>query len=331
MSVKRLAVFLAIEAMVIAMLLTLALDMRAHTRVEELGGLNVWGYRGPVARHRQANEVRVAIVGGTRAFGWGEPASALPSLLRQIVMLTTDRPGEPLRPVVVINLGRLGALPDTYPATLERYAYLHEDFVCVYDDLGERGAEFTAHPSEVFELTGYRPALPLVLREKGMVWRFGDVASGYASAAAPMPPATSVIRRLSGRVLMTAGGALAAADRTAAEAMARRISRSTEDETPAAYADQMLAAVQSAHQHARGVVLVLSPAETPRQAERRNALTGRLREGGSTPWLRIVDLGADRSLAGAAMRIDGWNYSSAGLTRSAGLIAPALVELIEAP
>ncbi len=322
-------VFLAIETMAIAGLLMLALDMRAHARVEDLGGVNVWGYRGPVARQKQANEIRVAIVGGTRAFGWGEPASALPSLLRQIVMLTTDRPGHLLRPVVVINLGRLGALADTYPATLEQYTYLQPDFICLYDDLGERGAEFVAHASEIFELTGYEPILPLVLREKGMVWRFGDVTSGYTPAASPIPPGTSVLRGLSGRALMNA--ALAAGDRIAAGVTKRRAGQTSEDESPGVYADQMIAAIQSAHQHARGVVLVLSPAETPRQAERRNALMSRLREGAESRWRRIVDLGADKSLAGAAMRIDGWNYSSAGLTRTAELIAPALVDLVLAP
>jgi hypothetical protein len=329
-SVKQLLVFLAIEMIVIAGLLMVALDLRAHTRVEELAGVNVWGYRGPVARHKQPNEIRVVIVGGTRAFGWGEPASALPSVLRQIVMLTTDRPGHELRPVVVINLARLGALADTYPATLDRYGYLNPDYVCVYDDLGVRGAEFVAHPSGVSVLTGYAPILPLVFREKGMVWRFGGVAAGYASPTSSIPAGTSVLRALAGRALMQAGAALAAADRTAANVMVRGIGHASEDQDATAYADQMLAAVQSAHHRARGVVLVVSPAETPRQAERRNALTSRLRQGGSMPWLRIVDLGADHSLAGAAMRIDGWNYSSDGLTRSAVLIAPALVELIVA-
>src|SRR5260221_11591502 len=115
---------LAIEAVVLAGLLTLALDIYAHKRVEALGGVNIWGYRGPVAHRRGPNEIRIAIVGGTRAFGWGEPASALTSEVRRLIMLETDRRGGARRPVVVVNLGRLGALPDSYAATIEHFAYL---------------------------------------------------------------------------------------------------------------------------------------------------------------------------------------------------------------
>ena len=89
-----------------------------------------------------------------------------------------------LRPVVVLNLGRLGGLPDSYPTTIEHYSYLKPDYICLYDDLGVRGAVPTGGTSGVFELTGYAPALPLVLREKGMVWRYGDVKRDKVADAA---------------------------------------------------------------------------------------------------------------------------------------------------
>jgi hypothetical protein len=163
-----------------------------------------------------------------------------------------------------------------------------------------------------------------------MIVRFGTVASGYAQAASPAPSGTSSIRDLSGRLLMTAGAALAAADRLAARAMTRQTPPSADDTSPTVYADQMIAAIQSAHRQARGVVLVLSPAETAPQAERRLALIERLRRETAPRWLRVVDLGTDPSLTAAPMRIDGWNYSSAGLTRTATLIAPAFVDLLGA-
>ncbi len=129
---------------------------------------------------------------------------------------------------------------------------------------------------------------------------------------------------------MDGGAALAAADRVAARAMTRQTSAAADETSPAVYADQMFAAIQSAHQHARGVVLVLSPAETPRQVERRLALINRLRQETAPRWLRVVDFSGDTSLTSAAMRIDGWNYSSAGLTRTATLIAPAVLDLLGA-
>ena len=323
---KHVGAALAAEALVVAALLTLALDIRAHARVQDAGGVNIWGYRGPVAHQPQPNEIRIVIVGGTRAFGWGGPASALPSVLRQIIMVTTDRPGRPLRPVVVTNLARMGALPDSYAPALEHFAYLRPDYVCVYDDLGERGAGFVEHASGILHLTGYTPILPLVLREKGMVWRYGDVSRGYVPASARTTSGPSALRRAAGATLMRTGAALATLDRSLARAMTRTASEP--DESVAAYVDQMTASLDTARRHARGVVLALSPAETARQVERRAALLARLAERKQAEWLRIVDLSADTTLTDPAMRIDGWNYTSAGLTRTGTRIAPALLDLI---
>ena len=44
----------AAEAVMVVMTVTVALDIYAHRRVENLGGVNVWGYRGPVAAERRA-------------------------------------------------------------------------------------------------------------------------------------------------------------------------------------------------------------------------------------------------------------------------------------
>ena len=320
---------LAVEAVAIAATLALALDMYAHKRVEELGGVNIWGYRGPVARQRQSNEIRVAVVGGTRAFGWGAPASALVSEIRRVIMLTTDRPGAGVRPVVAINLGRLGGLPDSYSETIEHFSYLQPDYICLYDDLGVRGGSSTQDASGVFALTGYAPALPLVLREKGMIWRRGGVARGYAPAGSLRDPGISRLRRAAGVTLEAVGDAMAAADRAVLAMFPRnRFVRLQAD--PVEYANAMMAAIEAAHRHARGVVVVVSPAETAEQAGNLRALKNRLDGAlGSAPWLRIVDLGGESALsADQALRLDGWNYASAGIALVANRIAPALLSLI---
>ena len=337
---------LVVEAAAIAGTLALSLDVYAHKRVEDLGGVNIWGYRGPVAHQRQLNEIRVAVVGGTRAFGWGEPASALVSEVRRLIMLTTDQPGAELRPVVAINLGRLGALADSYPAAIEHFSYLQPDYICLYDDLGVRGGSSTQDTSGVFALTGYAPVLPLVLREKGMIWRLGDVQRGYASAESQRDPGTSTLWRAAGSTLEAVGDTLGAADRAVLAMLPRnRVVRLKADTTTeprtvrgvrlqpdstAEYADAMIAAIDTAHRHARGVVVVVSPSETAEQAGNLRALKIRL-DGmlGSTAWLRLVDLGEEPALsADHALRLDGWNYASAGLARVANRIAPALLSLI---
>ncbi len=341
---------LAVETLAIAGTFALALDVYAHKRVEDLGGVNIWGYRGPVAHQRQLNEIRVAVVGGTRAFGWGGPASALVSEIRRLIMLTTDRPGAEVRPVVAINLGRLGALPDSYQETIEHFSYLQPDYLCLYDDLGVRGGSSTQDTSGVFALTGYAPALPLVLREKGMVWRLGDVQRGYASAESQRKAGTFVLWRAAGSTLEAVADTLSAADRAVLAMLPPRGVRLQPDRSvrsvrlqadrpersvrlqadPVGYADLMMAAIDMAHRHARGVVVVVSPAETGEQAGNLRALKARL-DGtlGSAPWLRFVDLGGEAALSvDGELRLDGWNYASAGIALVANRIAPALLSLI---
>jgi hypothetical protein len=314
----------AAEALMLGVTLMLALDIYAHRRVEELGGINVWGYRGVVAAQRRPNDIRIVLVGGTRAFGWGEPPS-LGSQIRRLMLLAIDRPGGRIRPVTVINLGRLGALPASYPATLDHFAYLRPDIVCIYDDLGVRGAIPTERTSAIFELTGYAPILPLVLREKGFVWRFGDVRRGYE----PIEPmqrdvATSAIRRAAGSALDAVGAGLAAADRAAARWVA------TPRSTDVSYAGAMIAGVETAHHHARAVVVAVSPADTAEQVENLRALTRALPAAvASSGWLKFVDLGADPRLRGPDLRLDGWNYGGVGTTLAAEALTPTFLSLIE--
>src|SRR4051794_32221556 len=71
---KRLVLVLACEAIAISALLIAALDVRLHHKFELLGGLNLKGYRGHVMPAKRPDELRVAVVGGSFAFGWGVAA-----------------------------------------------------------------------------------------------------------------------------------------------------------------------------------------------------------------------------------------------------------------
>jgi hypothetical protein len=322
---------LALELAAIALLTIVAIDISAHKRVEEQAGLNVWGYRGPVAHQRQPNELRIVAVGGTRAFGWGAAASGnVIATTRWQLTRTLDRPGHPIQPVVAINLGQPGALPESYPGTLEHFAYLRPDFVCIFDDLGESRTG-TVEPSGIFTLTGYRPALPLVLREKGMVLRFGDVKRGYAATqrddrAVPLP------RRAAGAVLERTGDALSAADRALAEMTSSRERSPAIPSTasPDAYAEAMILAIDGGHRRARGVVVVVGPVDTPLQSRNWLALQARLAAGPQRPWLRVVDLSTREELYDPAVRLDGWNFGSGGISIASEAIAPAFLDLLAA-
>ena len=313
----------AAEAVMVVITVTVALDIYAHRRVENLGGVNVWGYRGPVAAEPRPDDIRIVIVGGTRAFGWGQSATVLGSQIRRLMLLSIDRPGARLRPVTIVNLGRLGALPESYPDTLDHFAYLQPDIVCVYDDLGVRGAVPTERSSAIFELTGYSPILPLVLREKGMAWRMGDVNRAYATESTTDTP-VPLIRRGAGRALEAIGSGLAAADRFAA----RRLGSSRKVDP--SYASEMIAVVEAAHRHAHAVVVAVSPAETAEQAENLRALTARLRTTiGANGWLRFINLGADARLRDRSLRLDGWDYGGEATTMVAEAMTPVFLSLVE--
>ncbi len=120
-------------------------------------------------------------------------------------------------------LARPGALPDSYPETVDDFAYLQPDYICLYDDLGVGGALLREERSGVFARTGYWPALPVVLREKGMAWRFGSVRLGYRpgerTVSAAQRPWTS---RVAGALVELAGEGLSVLDGAMTHARPRR-------------------------------------------------------------------------------------------------------------
>jgi len=298
---------LAGEALVLAVLATVAADLGAHRRVETLGGLNIRGYRGPLAHQRQPNELRIVCVGGTRAFGWGEPVSSTTvAAVRFELSRVLDVPDKPVMPIVAINLGRIGAPPESYTSTLEHFAYLRPDYIGIFDDLGEPGPSRPFAASGVFVLTGYQPMLPLVLQEKGRLIR----------------------TRAVGAPLEYAGDALAGADRVLARVAGPRDEAPPSASSPRDYASAIIRAIEAAHAQARGVVVVLSPVDTGRQRRNLEALLALLSERGNPDWLRFVDLGNARELSEPSLRLDGFSFGANATSIAAQAIAPAFLALI---
>jgi hypothetical protein len=302
---------LALQAILIAAGLTFAADIYAHKRTEDVGGTNIWGYRGAVSRQRQPGEVRIVFVGGSRAFSWGAGASeSIPSTVRWLMMLQTDAPGRPLRPVVAINLGALHATASSYAATLEHYSYLAPDYVCIYDDLGLDTSPTVR--SRVFGTTGYAPALPTVVAEKGMMLRYGTVAAGYGTGGRTEPG----IRAVAGAVLQGTGQGLQTLD--------RRRARSS----VGGYGQSMARAIASARAVGAKVAVAAGPAVTPEQQQNLEVLRDRVSHF-APDQVTLVDLTTVAELADPAMTLDGYNYNGAGRVRVAEAIAPVLLGWME--
>ncbi len=320
---RRLAWILGIQMVVLAALGVIALDLYAHKHLENVGGVNMWGYRGPVAHAKRPREVRIAVVGGTRAFGWGLTASGTTaSSMNTRMMLVIDRPGTEPPPLVILNLGRPGDRVADYPATIAHYAPLQVDFICLYDDLGAGDVRPNWIDSGVFALTGYMPMLPLALHEKGLAFRFGSVIQGYAGT--PASPERPAFARAAGAVLEGAGDGLASIDR----GIARIAGRHPAAHAAATYADQLQAAIDAAHRSARGVIVVLGPAESVEQRENRAAVEGIKSQCAANRWCRFVDLGGVAKLLDPELRVDGWNYGGDATWAVAEAISPAALDLM---
>jgi hypothetical protein len=293
---------LTVEGVLLAAIALTALDMRAHARVENLGGVNVWGYRGPVANAKRANEVRIVIVGGDLAFGWGvAPTETTASYVRRLVAMEIERstPGGPV--VTAFTAGARGLGPAEYARWLEHVSLLGPDVLCLLidppDHRVQRNDFLPDRGSLVFRRFGYSPILPLVLREKG------DLVGS--------------------RAVRAAAAALGAVDDAfAARPSARNVSSDAE------YLNAIDDAVRTGLRVAPvGMALAVpsSIAEAGDVSQVGAALSSRFQ---GEPRLRIVDLGRDPAMHDAALRLDGFFFSSAGHSRAAELISPRIVELV---
>ena len=185
-------------AITIAMALSLSLgvvlgvDIYLHSRVQNEGSVNVWGYRGPTVGRKEPGEIRVVVLGGSTAFGYGVPWNeAFPYYLEQ--MLNARAAGRPRYTVINLGAPAQGAFGFTFD--LDDYAYLQYDAAILYEgynDLGRTDLPNAVPPrdtpnallwrrqSPIFRATGYFPVLPLVFREKAMLLTSGgDLDAAY--------------------------------------------------------------------------------------------------------------------------------------------------------
>jgi hypothetical protein len=152
-------------------------DVRAHKRVEEERGVNARGFRGPLTIHKAQRERRVAIVGGTAAYGYAvDWPTSLGAALQNRLEQGWREKYRPTEATGVVNLAELGAGASSYIETLGRYSYLEPDVVIVYDGYSASDAKPAGgrESSAVFRRIDYLPIL-------------SGVATGRAPWQAPAP------------------------------------------------------------------------------------------------------------------------------------------------
>jgi hypothetical protein len=300
--IKGVCAALLLQSLVIGGLLLVVADQVAHTRVERLGGVNIWGYRGPVLTQKRADEIRLAVVGGDLAFSWGVAATqTLAQSIRDYVAFSIDVP-RGSRAVTAVTLGAIGLPPSGYASWIERFGSLRPDvLVIVPDPIGHLpgpSAFLPARSSAAFRAFGYSPILPLVLQERGAMRH-------------------SLVSRLAGAALERADGLFR--------------SESVGNTTPLA-GPAYLAAVGSAIRAAVGTapagVVVVTPVDAAAGSIDRDGVKALVASTFAGSSVQVVDLGGDPAMRVAGLRLDGFNFSAAGYAAAGQEIAPAVISLL---
>jgi hypothetical protein len=147
------------------------------------------------------------------------------------------------------------------------------------------------------------------------------VRAGYAAGASS---ASGILRRAAGNGVQLAGRVLSRVDRATARSPVPHRADNAER-----YATELMQAVDAALARARGVVVALSPAESPLQSGNAAAVMSRLNARAATAkTLRVVDLSDVPLLLDASQRLDDWNYGGDAIAAVANRIAPAVIDLI---
>lgn len=344
---RRRRILFAACAVGIASVLSLAgllgLDVYVHKRAERSAGLNIWGYRGPAVSRKQPDEIRVVVLGGSTVFGYGVIwDEAFPAQLERRLNASEG----PFH-FSVVNLGYNAEGSFAFPYTLQDYAYLQPDIVCLYEGYNDlRGDEeggnqaLYRHSSPLFRTTGYMPILPAYLREKAMALRHGSLAEAYRQND---PGAVPIFQPDLAR--RTTSDALVAAARIS-ESIERQMARLGTEPGPAVvqatgrgcappwsgYCGNVAAAIDFALGHGQQVIFVTQPnlpghSGGERHSWQQLVVKTMLRERyGERRDVRIVNLGPAIDLGDTRLAIDGMHLTPQGNGRVAELLTAPVLE-----
>lgn len=318
----------------------LAADLYLHHRAERSAGLNRWGYRGPIAGQKQPGELRVVVLGGSTAFGYGVTwDEAIPALLER--KLNQQQGNAPAR---VVNLGFNNEGAYSFLPTLKDFEYLDYDVVCFYEGYNDLSGDAIPnravyrHESAVFRLTGYSPILPLWLREKALLLRYGgDLKAAYAATLDGNANTTVFRPNLSDR---TSAAALEAAAEVS-KSLGRQLDRWSAEQPPATaiaseagcpfpwanYCQAIYVATRYVLDHDKAVAIVAQPRKLEdsgrRHAQQQHALVEMIaRHFSNNPRVKYVDLGDAVDLKNTDIVFDTMHLNAEGNA----IIAQGLVE-----
>jgi hypothetical protein len=319
-----------------ALAAVIGVDVWLHARYAPWLGYNVWGYRGPIAGRKQPGEYRVAVFGGSVAYGYSvAPADTIEMFLERDLRAAAgaDR-------LTVVNLAYNNEGAYSFAYTVRDYAYLKYDLAILfegYNDLTDDPPNRSVfrQSSPVFRLTGYLPIFPMVFREKAAALMYGgDVNALYEKSgkrvfrpawtartqAGALTTAAAIEGRLERQLARISPPPQAAADRPADTGCAH---------VPM-YCRSVAAGVDAARAIGAQVIVGTQPYVVghtrPVHMQQQQDLAGMLsRKYGGDPNVKYVNLGGVLDLSDPRLSGDGMHPTDVGDARLAeALVQPVL-------
>jgi hypothetical protein len=344
MSRRRRWTFIAVAllmALFIPVAALLATDAFLHTRFQRTGGVNIWGYRGPIVHRKQPGERRVVMLGGSAAFGYGVGWSeAIPARLESKIRSAGERAS-------VVNLAYNNEGAYSFRFTLADYLYLDYDLAILYEGYNDlmgdpQAPNFSVfrHESPVFRITGYLPIFPLIFREKAAAMLYG---SNITQMYDEMRTGKKV--RFDASVADRAKAGALNATAAVGDAIERQLGRMSPQPAPtipsanasgcpypwAEYCQSVLTAVEYGLQHDKRVLVVTQPYllgfSGERQKDQQQAMANALRRRfGVDRRVGYFNAGANADLTNPAVSYDRMHLTAAGNEQ----VAEALVGPVRA-
>ena len=315
------------------------LDVYLHHRYATTGGYNVWGYRGAWIGRKRPGERRIAVLGGSTAFGYGVKSDeSYPFYLERALADQERRAGRD--PVTVANLGWNGEGAFSFRFTLQDYDYLDPDLVLLYSGYNDWGSNHVVfrRESAIFRLTGYLPIFPIVtgewLRRPALGSRHAEVdgkvafqpnlADRSASDAADL--AWSITQALERQLQQLGSTQTGVAHTTPSSVDCGRWTF---------YCQSVAAAVHYALDRGRHVVVVTEPSlggggpaaysQFDQQHTMRSMLTEQF---AGEPRLHYLNMGPAVNLADTTLCYDGVHLTPPGNAQLAGRLAGGLQPIL---
>lgn len=318
----------------------LSADIYVHHRFERGVLYNAWGYRGPSVGRKAPGEYRIAVLGGSAAYGFGVRwDESMPALLE--ARLRTHAP------VSVVNLAYNGQGAYAFLPTMDDYAYLGYDAVLLYESYNDLLSEPSRptrsvfrRESPVFRLTGYLPVFPIVAREKASVLLYGDTRAVYENAQHAHTVFTpGIARKASAAILQSAAGIGESLERQFEHVVAAPstiAARAAEDGSGCSgtwveYCRLVYGAVRTARDRQVQVIVATPPYVLGEQlrpanvAQQREVATMIARAFGGDRHVIYVSLGDSIDLSDPSLSFDRMHLTSDGNARiAAALVDPVL-------